>query len=240
VKIFIASDLHFEFQRDAGATLIQEFPPADVFVCAGDLCSASGLADALDLCCGAYRHVVFVAGNHEYYGSSFPVVRATLARAVRRHGGRLQVLDHSTCTIGGQRFVGTTMWIRSTPEVHARQHAINDFECIEDADPLVYEENARALVFLEREVTSGDIVVTHHLPCEASVHKKYKRSPITCFFLCDMEALIVERQPKMWIHGHTHEEVDLHIDATRVICNPFGYAGRETNPQFNSSLIVDV
>lgn len=240
MKLLIASDLHFEFQRDAGRTLVGELAPADAFVVAGDLCCASGLGDALDLCCERYTDVVFVAGNHEYYGSSFPRVRAILHEAEKRHGGKLHVLERSTCEIGGVRFAGTTMWTRRTPWIHKHQHMLSDFSVIEDADPIVYEENREALAFLEREVSSGDVVVTHHLPADRSVARMFKRSPLNCFFLCDVEPLISERQPRLWVHGHTHSSCDYLVGSTRVLCNPFGYAGRALNPDFRSDFVVDL
>jgi Icc-related predicted phosphoesterase len=238
VKIAVASDLHFEFHRDGGLALLGKLAEADVLVCAGDLSSARCLAESLDLCCSRYPHVVFVAGNHEFYGSSIPAVREILRDASKRHLGRLHVLDNSTCEIDGIRFVGTTMWTRHTPGIHKYQRLLNDFTLIKDADPLVYEENVRALAFLEAEVSSSDVVVTHHLPVEGSVHPKYKGSPLNCFFLCDVEPLIRKRQPRLWVHGHTHESVDLKIGVTRVLCNPFGYVAHEENPSFDSDLTV--
>jgi Icc-related predicted phosphoesterase len=240
VKIAVASDLHFEFHRDGGYTLSQELAEADVLVCAGDLSSSRGIGGALQLLCSRYPHVVFVAGNHEPYGSSISQIREVLRRAEQHSNGRLHVLDNSVCEIGGQRFVGTTMWTRRTPGIQKRQRMLSDFELIKDADPLVYEENEQAIAFLEREVSLSDVVVTHHLPVEASIHQQYKGSPLNCFFLCDMEPLILERQPRLWIHGHTHTSVDVKIGATRILCNPFGYAAHEENPSFDSRLIVEI
>lgn len=240
MKIAIASDLHFEFHRDGGRCLLADLAEADVLVCAGDLSNARGIAEALDLLCACYPQVVFVAGNHEFYGASFPRVRQTLQEAVARHAGKLHVLDNSTCEIGGQRFVGTTMWVRRTPWIHKYHRMLSDFTEIEGADTLVYEENRKALAFLEREVCSSDVVVTHHLPAGGSIHPKYRGTLLNCFFLCDVEPLIRERQPRIWAHGHTHESVDVQVGATRILCNPFGYAGHEENASFDSKLIVEL
>lgn len=240
MKALVASDLHFEFHRDGGRTLLGELAPADVFVCAGDLTSAPNLADALDLCCGRYRHVVFVAGNHEFYHSSLPAVRRVLAGAQWRHEGRLHVLDNSTCEIGGVRFVGTTMWTRHRPWVGKHQHMLNDFNLIEDADPLVYQENRQALAFLEETVASDDVVVTHHLPTPQSVAWRFRASPLNCFFLCDVEYLIKDRQPRLWIHGHTHDSFEYEVGRTRVLCNPFGYVGHEMNREFKTDLVLEL
>jgi hypothetical protein len=46
----------------------------------------------------------------------------------------------------------------------------------------------------------------------------------------------------MWIHGHTHDNLNYELNGTRVICNPRGYvtmSGIE-NFDFNSGLIVEI
>ena len=32
-----------------------------------------------------------------------------------------------------------------------------------------------------------------------------------------------ERQPKLWIHGHSHDRCDYLLGKTRVVANPLGY-----------------
>jgi predicted phosphodiesterase len=43
------------------------------------------------------------------------------------------------------------------------------------------------------------------------------------FFVCDMAARVRERQPKLWIHGHSHDRCDYLLGRTRVVANPLGY-----------------
>jgi hypothetical protein len=154
--------------------------------------------------------------------------------------GRLHVLDNSTCEIQGRRFVGTTLWMRHFPGIELLHESLNDFYMIEHAERRVYEENARALTFLRRTVGPDDIVITHHLPSLRSVHPAYADSSLNCFFVCDVEDLILNRRPRLWAHGHTHRSVRYKIGATTVICNPFGYAAREENPQFDFGLTLEI
>lgn len=239
MKIALASDLHFEFHDDDGAWLVARLPAADVLVCAGDLTTCrAGIPSAARLLCDRYAHVVFVAGNHEHYHSSFHEVRSELQRASDELGN-LHVLDNSICEISGIRFVGTTMWFRRLPGIETLQHRLNDFRCIEDASRLLYEENEVACAFLQREVSREDVVVTHHLPSLRSVSPLYVDDPVNCFFVCEMEELIERAQPKLWLHGHSHSSCDYRIGQTRVACNPYGYAGHSVNPQF-SELLFDV
>lgn len=253
MKVAVASDLHFEFHRDGGKTLAAELPDTDVIVVAGDLTNAASLWDSVRVLLEKYRHVVYVFGNHEFYGSSFQAVRQSVAKlqrrlprlreeAAERHVelGELHLLDNSTVTIEGQRFVGTTMWFRHEEGIEWRHRFMNDFHVIKGATKGVYRENRKALEFLEETVTSDDVVVTHHLPSEGSIHERWKKSKYNCFYLCDVEEFIRERQPKFWIHGHTHNSFDYLIEKTNVVCNPFGYAAHEENPEFDSGLTIEL
>jgi len=45
---------------------------------------------------------------------------------------------------------------------------------------------------------------------------------MNAFFVCDMAAYVRERQPKLWIHGHSHDRCDYRLGGTRVVANPRG------------------
>lgn len=133
MEALLVSDLHFEFHRDGGRTLVKELSDADVCLCPGDLSNAVGLQDALLLLLEKYPHVVFLFGNHEYHGSDIPTVRASTKKLQKRLPkmgnvyGKLHVLDNSTCEIEGQRFVGTTLWFRKVPGIQQHECRLNDF-----------------------------------------------------------------------------------------------------------------
>jgi Icc-related predicted phosphoesterase len=103
----------------------------------------------------------------------------------------------------------------------------------------VYDENERAIRFLDENLREGDVVVSHYLPSRQSVPVRFERSLSNDWFVCNVEAFILERKPALWIHGHTHDSVDYRIGSTRVVCNPLGYAGKE-NDAFDDTLLVEV
>lgn len=248
MRFAVASDLHFEFHRDGGSTLTGELPDTEIIVIAGDLASSDVLWDALLHLLRKYQHVVFVYGNHEFYGSNFQKVRQNMEKLQRRlpklrevdPHGQLHILDNSTCEIEGQRFVGTTMWFRKLPGIELKHHYMNDFRVIGGGSERIYQENVKALEFLEATVGPDDVVVTHHLPSEGSIAKQFVGNPYNCFYMCDVEDLILNRQPKLWVHGHTHDSCSYTIDRTHVLCNPFGYVGHGINPKFKPDLVVEV
>jgi len=236
VKFVVASDLHFEFHRDGGRSLVESLAPdVDGAIVAGDLCDASGLSDALDLLCGRFPHVVYLHGNHEFYGSNRDEVLRITDACARRHRG-LHVLDKNVIELGGRRFVGAPLWFRRNDT--APKQALNDFRAIKDLESWVYDENAAAVAFFERELREGDVVVSHHLPTQRSVAPQWIGHPLNAFFVCELDALIEARRPALWIHGHTHDSVDVQLGSTRVLCNPFGYVRREENAGFRTDCIV--
>jgi Icc-related predicted phosphoesterase len=210
----------------------------DVLVLAGDVAGPGQLDEVLRAFCSRYPDVVYVIGNHELYGSGFPAVRQSLESL--RGLSNLHWLDNSTVTIKGQRFVGTTLWFGDRPDNHRYAQEISDFSLIEDFSSNVYRENRTAVSFLSSAATVDDIVVTHHLPSVQSVQVRFFDSPLNRFFVCAMDDLIRQRRPRLWFHGHTHTSCDYAIGRTRVVCNPYGYLGYETNAKFDARMVIHV
>ena len=239
--IQVASDLHVEFHADHGETLAAEMDPTgvDVLVLAGDIAVGTEITSALDLFCARFRDadVVYVHGNHEHYATPrAQVLRAT--ELAKERNPNLHFLDGTIATIRGRRFLGGTLWFRERSWPRRIRDALNDFTVIPDFSPWAFDECARTIAFFERELAPGDVVVTHHLPSPACTAPKWHGSPLNDFFVCDVEELMRERAPALWIHGHTHDSVDMTIGATRVVCNPFGYATHELNRAFEANLRV--
>src|SRR5262245_10095299 len=101
MRLHIFSDLHLEF-----APLEPPDMGADVVILAGDIhLQTRGVGWAAET---FQRPVIYVPGNHEYYGGHF---KNTLAK-MRDRGGHTQVhvLDRDEVVIDGVRFLGTTLW----------------------------------------------------------------------------------------------------------------------------------
>ena len=74
------------------------------------------------------------------------------------------------------------------------------------------------------------VVVGHHSPSRRSTHEMYANDTImNGAYSSDLDEFIMDRpQIRLWTHGHTHHPFDYMIGETRVVCNPRGYAGYET------------
>lgn len=230
------SDLHFEFHRDGGASFVASLKPegVDVLILAGDIAVGDGIGPALDLFCERYEDavVVVVHGNHEFYGTTRERVVEVTTEAEARHGNLLW-LDCDVAEIQGLRILGAPLWFQHPGIYGHYRRGMNDFSQIMHFEDWVYGENKHAIEFLEREMRAGDIVVTHYLPTQASVPKRFVGNALNIFFVCDVEPLMVSREPAVWVHGHTHDSVNKMVGKTRVLCNPYGYVRHETNPNFN-------
>jgi predicted phosphodiesterase len=242
VRLQLLSDLHFEFHRDHGHSFVESLRPAgvDVLVLAGDIAVAGGIPDALGLLCRRYRDakVVYVHGNHEFYKTDRRTV-VELTESALAKNDNLVWLDASSVEISGTRFLGAPLWFpRREIEVRLKQ-AMTDFSVIVDFESWVYDEHARAVAFFERHLREGDVVITHHLPSQRCVAPRFVGHPLNPFFVSDLEALILERRPRLWLHGHTHNSVRVEVGATTVSCNPFGYVGHELNREFSDDLVFD-
>lgn len=225
LRLQVVSDIHTEFHADAGREYVTTLPNvgADALVVAGDFGTHKTFSDAMHILCERFERIFFVAGNHEYYGSSFTRTTDIITEFACKHVN-FSWLNNTVEFIKGTKLVGTTLWYPASTSTMTLKHTINDFKMIEDADQ-TFVQASEAAAFLSSSVDDETVVVTHHLPSYESVSHRYRAMQCNCYFVHDMSSLIKVMQPKVWIHGHTHDSKDyiLTDSVTRVVCNPFGY-----------------
>jgi Icc-related predicted phosphoesterase len=231
MKLQALSDLHREMMgpldwQDMLQTLLKG--EADVLVLAGDLVPLIDVRTAEPTfrdVCERYWRVVYVPGNHEYYGTD-PLRAAAVLEQVEDAVSNLTVLRNGPCSIRDQQFYGGTMWFENLPRNWKWKNQLNDFSQIKRFEPWVYEQNRAFTEAARLHVTSGTVVVSHHLPLFLSVAERHRLGGMdspNAFFVSDQAGLISEKRPKLWIHGHTHAACDYTIGSTRVVCSPLGY-----------------
>lgn len=74
------------------------------------------------------------------------------------------------------------------------------------------------------------VVVGHHSPSRLSTHPRYAHDTTMNGAYSSHLDFFIEDHPqiKLWTHGHTHHSFDYQIGLTRVVCNPRGYIGHES------------
>lgn len=246
MNILVLSDLHFEFYADRGKKFVtrladrikKENQKIDVCVLAGDIAVGPAIPNALKLFCDAFPKVLYVHGNHEFYGYRREDVISWTMKA-KENNSNLYWLDNDIVTIDGQRFLGTPLWFKDDPYNDVYKDKVNCFKKIIDFKSWVYEENKKALSFLKREMKDGDVVISHYLPSYYSIPKEYKSSQLNRFYVCDISSILNMITPKLMIHGHTHTSCDYYLGETRIVCNLFGYYLHEVNGGFKKTFIVE-
>jgi predicted phosphodiesterase len=106
MRIHLLSDLHFEFQKWRSAWKLDALE-ADVHVLAGDI--GIGLDGILWALNHFKRPVIYVMGNHEFYGQR-PMVDLMAKARERTAGTHVHLLENDSVVIDGVRFLGCTLW----------------------------------------------------------------------------------------------------------------------------------
>ena len=249
MKIRLLSDLHLEFEPWTP-------PPAaaDVVILAGDIHQHTvGLHWARETF--ARAEIIYVAGNHEYYGASLG-----LLDELRSVAGTLGIhlLEQSEAVIGGVRFLGATLWTdhclygaeRRGEAMDVADERMLDYRVIRtdrgwltpERTSDIHEETVQWLETALRMPFAGrSVLVTHHGVHRQSVAPRFEDDPLNPAFASDLNDLIEDSRLILCCHGHTHDARDFMIGNARVLCNPKGYPGElPADRGFRPELVVEI
>src|SRR5262245_40274715 len=228
MRLQILGDLHLEF----GPARIPT-PDADVVVLAGDVHLGR---EGRKWIRGHFpdKPVVYVLGNHEFYRHSLPELTEALKRET--NGSNIHVLENTSAEIDGFTFLGCTLWtdfmIAPDPEaaICVAEEMMSDYSIVRNST-----ENralrARDTIRLHKESVSWlrgalaqcdpacTIVVTHHAPSQLSEAPYHLNSPLKAAFASNLDSMVEQSRIPLWVHGHTHYNVDYSIGSTRVLTN---------------------
>lgn len=244
----IVSDLH----NDHTIALI---PPLStdkdtVLILAGDICEfkkPSSFQEFFESIANRFSHILYVPGNHEYYGASLNTGIDSFKRRLHCDIPELHILNNEIVTINGVKFIGSTMWSdfdNGNPlSKFDAEATINDYRYIRYgsyADPykrkltanVVLSEHIKSRQFIEDNVDANSVVITHHAPTRLSIPEKFKNDKCNGAYVSNLEHIIFKHQPKLWIHGHTHNSCNYKLDNTTVLCNPRGYCSWYDKTEF--------
>ncbi len=256
VRIRILSDLHLEFSD-------WRAPPGDedLVVLAGDIGEGrSGIPWARRNF--EDKDIIYVPGNHEYYGRDFDELRQGLRDSARTLG--VHLLDGDELVLNGVRFLGATLWTdfalygegRATLEQAMRDSAarMTDDHVIRRWGGTLRLEDTREVHLAQRDwlqralaglttvaqrFAGPTVIVTHHAPSPTSIAPRFHGSILNASFASDLRELMGP-VVKLWVHGHMHNSLDYVERGTRVVCNPGGYVPFALNPQFDPGLVIEV
>jgi predicted phosphodiesterase len=261
LRLWILSDLHLELTRGWDLPVGDARPAFDVLVVAGDLITRMERGVAwLQARIADRQQVVYVAGNHESYGTDIDrtVEKARAAAA----GSNVHVLQNDSVILDGVTFLGCTLWTDfdlfgdAEYAMTAAAETMNDYKKIRTEN---YERRLRPQHTLTRHMESRDfiarelrrqkagprVVVTHMGPHPDCARRGFERDISSAAYTSDLGAVIAEGAPDVWIYGHTHESRDFTAGATRIITNSKGYGPwnkGETwdNADFDPTLTIEI
>lgn len=252
MELKVLSDLHLEH-----FVACQVFDPgsADVLVLAGDILCAKHLKRSgylsevyrnfLDRCAANYEHVIYVLGNHEFWGYNYEGTFRTIQSCLPKN---FELLNNGSVKIGPYKFIGSTLWtnfLNGNPlEVFDAQNTMHDYTSIRIGSnyrKFMATDSLRihreSIEYIESELSDDPtILVSHHAPSFQSCDPAYGHSSAFCSSLEDL--ILRNSAIKYWFHGHLHNRSDYNVGDCRIVCNPVGYSGHDSS--YDPGLVISI
>lgn len=254
MKIYYVSDLHVDLNKQR----YRENPPSDakesIIVIAGDVNTGEKGIDSITRLMKVLRwysenflRVIFIAGNHEFYGNFIESHIEWIRSEVKINKLiNVYILDYTIpyLELDGYYFWGDTLWSNIegnafNPLYHVQLTMnIADFRHIyitrdeqttgrwtPDDMLKAYQKSYDSLCDFLSSDLPNKIVITHFAPSRQSVHSRFKEDELglNCYFTNNLDRLIFKYKPIAWIHGHVHNSFNYKILGTQVVANPMGY-----------------
>lgn len=282
MRVALASDLHLEFQD----INLKNTEGAEVLILSGDILVAEDLhnhpemsygmystvnladlgrrqqvavrfRDFLKRCSFQFPHVVYIAGNHEFYHGNWKASIQYLRDECSKFDN-VYFLERDMKVVNDVTFIGATLWTdcnKGDPlTLHALTDMMNDFRIIRNDEhgytklrpAHTMHRHQQTLSYLNAvlpDLTDRNVVfVGHHAPTSMSTHARYVGQDLmNGGYRSDLSEFILDHpQIKLWTHGHTHDPFDYMVGTTRVVCNPRGYAGHDPQADLFALKFLDI
>lgn len=252
MKIQFASDLHLEMA--ANAAWLQSHPlevVGDILVLAGDTAYLEeGIPDwFLDWASTSYKQVLLIPGNHEYYHYGDIAKRGNSWQWMLREN--VGYYNNKVVTINQTDIILSTMWTH-IPEVDMFQvqRELNDFyQILCNGNRFTPDdfnsEHEQCKQFITKSVAESKakhiIVVTHHVPTLQAVAPQHQGSTLSSAFAVEMGDIIADSHIDYWVYGHSHTNIDIDIENTKIVANQLGYVAHcEQNNGFDRKKIINI
>lgn len=257
MKVKVMSDLHIE---NCCAYQVYPVGEGDVLILAGDILNAKHFKtdgykkevymNFLNTCSNNYKKVIYVMGNHEYYGYNY---ESTVRVLKNNLPSNISLLENEIVHYEGWNFVGFTFWTNFRNEdplqMFDAQRMMNDYKVIRigsnyrklnPSDTLAFNKNSFKFLQNALKLVEGDLfIISHHAPSSNSIPEFYKDSDVNGAYCNELDNFIADNPKiKYWAHGHCHQFFDYVIEQCRVICNPYGYPGQSTGFSEELELII--
>lgn len=233
MKIYYGSDLHI----DHSSYLMNSDIKGDLLILAGDIVSINKLEDSLNYfnaysmndhiidffndISQKFERIIYVAGNHEFYGSSLSDI--SRLKTIIKQWDNIIILDNETIEINGIKIYGGVMWTdidNGDPlsMIRAKSYMM-DYRAISGLLPIdtIIEHEK----FLKNMPEDMDIIISHHAPSYGCISEKYQNNINNGLFCSEVDI----KGAKYWIYGHMHGGLSIDKDGCHILNNSRGYRG---------------
>jgi hypothetical protein len=205
------------------------------------------------------QHVIYMAGNHEFYGADIDrtVEKARQAAA----GTNVRVLQNDAELIDGVLFAGATLWTdfelfgNREYAMNRASDVMNDYhkirknsyaERLRPADTVARHFESREFIARTIRETPArrKVAISHHGCVREAIRTGMEADIISSAYVSDCPELLAGVD--LWIYGHTHEHRDFTIGGTRIVSNGKGYGpwppaqATWDNWKFDPNYIVEI
>jgi predicted phosphodiesterase len=257
MKLRVLSDLHLE-----GCAFNPPEAECDAVILAGDIGTGMrGIEWASNNFDGIGVPIVYVPGNHEFYGLDMADWNAQAAVLAKERGVILGDCSSTLVEKEGEqpvRVLAATLWtdfaLYGQDKIAVcgkmTEQCLYDYTAIKLHGNLLKWRDTRSLnirtqfwlkynAVKAKKAGEKVVVATHHAPSELSSAPRFKNDPVTAGFASALESFAKEHVD-CWIHGHMHNNSWYKIGNCQVVANPRGYRPPSENPRFDDKLVIEV
>ena len=218
------SDTHFE------SNPLRKFPPADLYLCAGDIGSPLEKHKLVDFFGSLEAElVIWVPGNHEYHGFNLDSAKVAMREIAELAG--VTLLDRDSIEYRGLKIYGATLWSLSNHPDNSDLRYIEGFD-----NPTRNQLHCEDLEFL-LSAPDGSLIVFHHSPSYHGLNPAYQGDPRNCIYASRLERYLRKRS-WTWVFGHTHHPTNFQLGQCLLFSNPVGHLLENLQPWQNPSLEI--
>lgn len=216
--IQVCSDLHLEYDDISETDFVNIIiPTAEILILAGDIGNPFSqlFRKFIYYCSQHFTYVLFVSGNHEYYGYNITVVDSAIEKFFSLSSEipkkNVIYLNNKTFDYDGIRFIGTTLWSELNTQIsnYDYKNIMQDYTKIAKFTPELH--NAYFLnnkLFIESHLKNQKcVIITHHAPSYQCIEPSFKDDKFNCCFASNLDHLLQHNNLIGWIYGHLHYNI---------------------------------
>lgn len=193
-----------------------------------------------------YKGVYFISGNHEHYSGEISESQGIMNAYLEKsgHTNRRYIDLFEPVVLDDKNvLLAATLWTdmnSDNPLTHLHvSGGMNDFVVIgnggskifttQDAMKIFHDTIAYFKHMYTQWPGMNFVVMTHHAPSFESNHFPRRVDLISGGYCSNLENFILQHDKiKLWIHGHTHRNVDYKIGDCRIVSHQRGYSRRNS------------